>query len=704
MATTTETILYQLRVESAQFKRDMLTIKRSTGGVVRELRQMQRLMVEMPRHTQKTSRAFMGISRSLLGIGASAYAIWKVREGFHHLRRTAVEYEFQMSRVRALTNSTGLTFSQMESEIRALGRSTIYTSKQVAEGAQYLALAGLEAGEITTTLSSTLALAQVGMIDMATAADISTNVLVGFGLQANQLSSVIDIMAATVSSSNTNVQQMGEAMRYVAPIARELGISVAETSAAIGIMGNAGFQGSLATRAIRTSLARLAHPTKEQAILMKKLGIELWTNDQRFKGLIGVVKEMEKATEDMTQKAKLHTAAVVFGSEALAQMQSLVSAGSEEIQQFTDYLEESQGVAKQMQKIMGQNLKASTLEAKSAFEDLGISIGKFANDYLQNAIDKMTEFLKLLGQVKPIEEKAVGTSLAEIERKAWVDREGAMHTFGEYMDYRKEIGIMTKADREALANKKYKEAEDITKLAKLRKFEGELETATGVKAYTMPGMGYTSLYNKLSVGLDKQLGSAQSTYALNALTAGIEKQTALEDDLAKQNAKIYEFLLTNPKINRSDIGLKDVEGMSRQELYDFYKGADPDELNWNRLQGRVSARQDAAKALTDYAPQFKALQETYNRYPTNVEKAVTEAGLKKVDGGEEDPDLKGIYAGGRKILKIEVNIDKLVGLETAQFTGQDAPEEAAGITGEQVAQMVTEAVGEAAQSQIGPKP
>jgi len=85
-------------------------------------------------------------------------------------------------------------------------------------------------------------------LDLGTAADIASNVLTGFNKDASEMNKVVDIMAETVTSANTNIVEMGEAMKFFAPIASSLGIDVSEAAALVGMLGNAGLKGGIATR------------------------------------------------------------------------------------------------------------------------------------------------------------------------------------------------------------------------------------------------------------------------------------------------------------------------------------------------------------------------------------------------------------------------------------------------------------------------
>jgi len=120
-----------------------------------------------------------------------------------------------------------------------------------------------------------LNLASAGAVDLATTSDIASNILSSFKLKAEQMGMVADVMAKTVTSSNTSIESLGETMKYAATPAKTLGDSIQTVSAFAGKLGDIGIQGSMAGTALRSMYLRMASPPKEAQEVIKKLGIKL---------------------------------------------------------------------------------------------------------------------------------------------------------------------------------------------------------------------------------------------------------------------------------------------------------------------------------------------------------------------------------------------------------------------------------------------
>ena len=80
-------------------------------------------------------------------------------------------------------------------------------------------------------------------MDLARASDIVTDTMTPFGLAASEAGRVSDVFAKAQATSNTNVEQMGEAMKYAASQADAFGMSIEQTSAVIGLFRKLRHQG-----------------------------------------------------------------------------------------------------------------------------------------------------------------------------------------------------------------------------------------------------------------------------------------------------------------------------------------------------------------------------------------------------------------------------------------------------------------------------
>ena len=127
----------------------------------------------------------------------------------------AREFESQMKRVQSITNASGADFKKLEGLAKSMGASTAFSASEAAEGIQFLGMAGFDANDIMSALPQTLLLASAGSMDLGRAADIASNILSGMRLETEDLDKVVNTLAITATSSNTDVGQLGDAFKFV---------------------------------------------------------------------------------------------------------------------------------------------------------------------------------------------------------------------------------------------------------------------------------------------------------------------------------------------------------------------------------------------------------------------------------------------------------------------------------------------------------
>ena len=290
-----------------------------------------------------------GVGGATLAVGALALTIG-LSVGAHAV------FERSMKRVQAVTQGTASEMAFLSQQSKALAQEMPFTPTQIAKGATFLGMAGFKPPQIGEALKPTLHLASIGMLDVGTAADISTNIMTQFGHTAYELSHDIDVLAKTVTQSNVNVRQMATSMSYLGPVANSLGISVEETSAAIGLLGNRGIQGTKAGSAFATSLTRLASPPKKASDSLKMLGIEVFNAKGKFVGITDTIRQLEAAFKKLTPEQEAAHTYAIFGARAYKHWSSLINEGADSFERFTNMLINSNGEAARMAHVIEDNL------------------------------------------------------------------------------------------------------------------------------------------------------------------------------------------------------------------------------------------------------------------------------------------------------------------------------------------------------------
>ena len=319
--------------------------------------------------------------------------------------------------VQALTGATGTEFEALSNQAKELGRTTMFSATQSANAMSELASAGFTTTEIMSAMPGLLDLAASGNIGLAEAANIASSTLRGFGLEASQSSHVSDVLAEAAARTNAGVTDMGMAMGYIAPVASAMGVSIEETAAAVGLLSNAGIQGSKAGTVLRSALSSLAKPSKEASELMANLGFNAYDTNGKMLPLNKIIANLQESMSGLTDEQKQNALVTMFGQEALSGMLALMAAGPDELNNLTNGFENCDGAAKEMADTMQNNLKGKMTQLKSALEGAGIAIGENLIPALTAGVNKITDIVSAFNKLDPATQKviaSVGATVAAI--------------------------------------------------------------------------------------------------------------------------------------------------------------------------------------------------------------------------------------------------------------------------------------------------
>lgn len=339
----------------------------------------------MQRNTQKLRTSIKNFGGGLKNVGRSmTIGLTAPIAAFGATTiRTAISFEQSMNKVSALTKATGKPLQDMRNLAKKMGAETQFSASQAADAMSFLGMAGFNTNQILKATPAILDLAAASGTELARSADIASNIMGAFGLKAKDMTRVADVLAATTASANVDMEMLAESMKVSAPIAKMFGLSIEETSAAMGLLGNVGIQGSLAGNSLKNMMLNLTAPTSKAKKLIKGLGVDVVKSDGSMRSLTNILADLGPALGKIPKAKQLAVLNEVFGKRAIAGAGELVTQalvvgedGVNAIQRFTSSLKNADGTANKMAKTMMKGAPGAVKSLASAFEGLQIAIAE----------------------------------------------------------------------------------------------------------------------------------------------------------------------------------------------------------------------------------------------------------------------------------------------------------------------------------------
>lgn len=358
---------------------------------------------EYKKGLQEATKATTSLSKDITGVGKSMTAgLTLPIAGVGAMAiKTGSDFQQSMANVQSITSASSSDFAKLTEEAKRMGSTTKFSASEASQAMSYLGMAGWDTTEIISGLSPVLDLASASGTDLATTADIVSDALTGFGLQASDTQMFTDVLANTANKANTDVVMLGESFKYVAPVAGSLGYSIQDTSIALGLMANAGIKGSQAGTALRGALTRMISPTDEAGSLMDKLGISMSDANGNMLPLGDVMGQLREKFAGLTQEQKAQYASTIFGTEAMSGMLAILDASPESYDELTKAIYDSEGASKKMADIQNNTLQGSFASLQSAVEGVLISFFELGDGALKSVIDGLTNVVTWFNNLSP---------------------------------------------------------------------------------------------------------------------------------------------------------------------------------------------------------------------------------------------------------------------------------------------------------------
>nr|DAR42278.1 MAG TPA: minor tail protein [Caudoviricetes sp.] len=317
--------------------------------------------------------------------------------------KKAIDFESQMNTTKSLLADTIPTADELNSTTQKLGESSKGWAKQygistasINEGMQEIIKKGFDSNQTIAAMPSILDAAKASGDDFNVVMNASTNILRQFGLDAEDTGRVTDSLTYVANKTSAGFSDMGLAMEYIGPVAHSLGMSVEETSAAIGLLSDNGIAGEKAGTALRGALSKLLKPSKSNAKAMRELGFSVEEFQSGSLKLPDIIDRIKESTKGWTEAERSSAIARAFGVEAQTGMNALINQGGDALRNLTKETENARGYTKKLSNELSKSSKNGVERFKSSLEVLQINIGQKLLPLLTPMIDKANRFIEWL--------------------------------------------------------------------------------------------------------------------------------------------------------------------------------------------------------------------------------------------------------------------------------------------------------------------
>lgn len=330
-------------------------------------------------------RMTASFARAGAAIGNAGLAI---SAGMLKATSDASEFGRTMVQVGSRAGASIGDMNKMKAAALGVAEGTKFTAREVGDAMIFMAQAGQKPAEIMENIKPVADLAAAGMLGMGRAADIVTNIMAGFGLKGGDaLIEANDKLITVATNSNVSIENLGQSMKFVSPLASALQLELGDVASALGVMGDSALQGGMGGRNLASALTQLIKPNDTAKRAFERFSVSL----RDSKGKLLPFQELLKNLAPIMSDATL--AAEVFGTQGFRAMQTL-SAQAPKLGELNAMMEETMGITRRIAQAEMNTFAGQVDQLKSAFSSLLIELGERAMPTMKLIVDGLRNMMR----------------------------------------------------------------------------------------------------------------------------------------------------------------------------------------------------------------------------------------------------------------------------------------------------------------------
>lgn len=314
MATEIASLFAKVSADASQFQREM-------GKVKGDLTASEKLA--------------NGFGQALkVGLAVGAAAVGALATGIGVATKAAGDMEQQIANIKAVMGLTSDETDKLKQLIMDLGVDPKLKVSAV-EAAQAIEMLGRNGMKMTDIMNgaarSTVLLANSTGADFATAADLATDVMAMFNIQASEMDKAVDGITGVTKSSKFSIDDYRLAMAQAGGVASSVGVSFDDFNAVIAATSPLFASGSDAGTSFKTFLQRLVPQSSDAAQAMQDLNLEFFDGAGKMKSMEDIAGQLQRAFGGLSEEQKINAASTMFGTDAMRAAFGMAAAGKDEI-------------------------------------------------------------------------------------------------------------------------------------------------------------------------------------------------------------------------------------------------------------------------------------------------------------------------------------------------------------------------------------
>lgn len=326
-----------------------------------------------------------GVIGAALGVSASMQAVLDLGNSFTN----------SINEMQAVSGATAEQLNAVREAAKGLGNDATIADTSATDAAAAmteLAKGGFSVDQSMSAARGTLQLAAAAQIDAATAATIQSQALQAFGLDADYAAKAADVLANGANASSAEITDVAAGLQQAGAVANQFGVSLEDTVAGLGMLANAGIQGSDAGTLLKSAMLALTDQSNPAQGAIEELGLTVYNAAGEFVGFRELFGQLQAASASMTPEMYQAATATLFGSDAMRLAGVAAEQGTLGWDQMRAAIER-EGAAADVAAAKTQGLPGAIAGVQNSAEGLALELYDLVDGPLEGLATKFGDFI-----------------------------------------------------------------------------------------------------------------------------------------------------------------------------------------------------------------------------------------------------------------------------------------------------------------------
>jgi TP901 family phage tail tape measure protein len=308
----------------------------------------------------------------------------------------AKSFQASMKRVEAVTQAGSAEIEALTAKALEMGAKTAFTASQSADAIEVLAKNGLSVSQILDgALDSTLLLAGGLGADLAPSADLVTDLMQQFRLEASQLPAIVDAVTGAALTSKFSFDDLRLAIGQAGGVAGGAGVEINDFLTALSASASAFSSGQDAGTSFKTFVQRLVPQSKQARVAMSELNLEFFDATGAMKPMADVAEELKRGLSGLSEEARAGALQTIFGTDAIRTAIMLAEVGGDGFRDLAAGI--GKVSAQEQAEVRLEGLEGALKELAAAWEALQLEASLNGGlDLAEATVERFTAVLRFL--------------------------------------------------------------------------------------------------------------------------------------------------------------------------------------------------------------------------------------------------------------------------------------------------------------------